>query len=1701
MSGNENILPQTGRGIDPESRGMVTTMSSPMDSGGANSQAYPTQYEKTDSDMEVDPSSNQSTQPTPLVGNDCTFTMSAQSTSNEMQWNQNISIDVGASLDFLTRSRRISRSPHKERSSSLPALDKSTAAMLLRGNRANESTKRKAEDPLERHGDADTIGGSEKKIATEEMGSFIDGKAETLSRTLLRMMDEVNKLQQAIAPPFKPKREIRECYNIMSDLKKVIEEVHIIDWLKTAKSAAQIEEESKENNQDLRAEEITIPDDGSYVQFRQIRNTYWSSKSYKITKLEELNPFETENNRNLLLLVDKKAIASHAVKTLVDNRTGMKDTMDKLKLKEGKITTLKTSNTIMMERDEENEKLECNSALHLLYLGDIEVNGAAADLTEEVIFEEFKNKKNNINEMTHKLVLAPLINLEPTRLRKLAEFTLGGRTDDIIIATRKNQLKTLAKIVSEGNSQTPTAGGSKMKQKQQSSQNKTPRKQKQNKSWNTVNVMISDKTSEHSYAQVVSKMKNSVDIEEVGVVVKSIQKSKSGNVRLTIKETKTGAVANLRAKVNEILEGEAKMIDPGDMKQVIVIRDMDTATTALEVEEAVKKAIVSEEGKNSVKLHTLKANYRGSSKTATVGLKKDDAAKLIKDGKLRIGWVICRVHEIITPTRCFKCYGHGHVAKDCTVSESDLNNCVKCNQSGHIAKDCTHEPFCLLQCNCDTSADSQRLVLRAAQEHDLDLAIVSEPNIKFTKNNQWFYNESCSVAIRVLNARTQVQKQGSGDCFVWVETGDLTIYGCYYSPNKLSLTDFEDHLNALKVSILSHQSKTHLVIGGDFNSKSSLWGSPFDCQRGIMLAEWMAELELEVLNDGLKPTFIRNNSSSFIDITMCSSNTFEHVTHWEVLDDECLSPHQFIMFEIDMRHSSPEPQGRSTTKSRGWRTNECKYEEFKRRLIQELENKPTAAEVCLETLTKTCDEIFTRKSSQHPNRKAVYWWTRNIAELRQKCIRNKRKLCRANACSRVSESERETIAQTYKANRKELRAAIRKSIEDKWRELCEQIDDNTWGEAYKIVTGKLRLQPKLSLSLSQKKKIVEDLFPRHNNTAWVTPNVLEGEIPLFTLDELVEAVDKMKPGKAPGPDGLPTEVIKLLVLSAPSYCLDMFNALLKNGQIPTTWKVARLVLLEKPKKSPNDEVSYRPLCLLNQLGKLMEHLLRARLEKEIEDRGGLSSRQYGFRKGKSTIDAVHRVMEIAAGAKARNEACVMVALDIRNAFNSVSWAGVLRELEMRQVSPYLLRMMQNYFTDRYIVIDDSDMQRGTRTGDGGEEEEDATHSENMVQLNSGVPQGSVVAPLLWNLYYDPLLKLNVPEKTELVAYADDLVMLVSGTSNQVLKSKIESTAVILKHWLEERMLQLAPQKTEAIMLVNKRSLPGLSIDIGGTMVSTSSSLKYLGVTLATNMRMTKHVIAVADKAERTALALGRLMRNVGGPSNRKREVLAHVVYSTLLYGAPIWNRACATAKQKYGEKVQRKIMIKICRAYRTTSTAALQVLSKHPPIELLVEERAKLYYNHEQANMSKQELKRLLREEVIEKWQEKWDQNYDTGQWTRRLIPYIKPWVLRQHGDLTYRTAQALTGHGSFGTFLKRIRKKRDDKCNYCQQTDSPEHTLFSCTRFRNERERCHQDIRVSLNPDNLTTCMLESPEKWSRITQLIEAIMKQKELDENRDI
>ncbi|KAF0735570.1 Reverse transcriptase domain-containing protein [Aphis craccivora] len=604
--------------------------------------------------------------------------------------------------------------------------------------------------------------------------------------------------------------------------------------------------------------------------------------------------------------------------------------------------------------------------------------------------------------------------------------------------------------------------------------------------------------------------------------------------------------------------------------------------------------------------------------------------------------------------------------------------------------------------------------------------------------------------------------------------------------------------------------------------------------------------------------------------------------------------------------------------------------------------------------------------------------------------------------------------------------------------------------------------------------IVNGLFPQHptrnaNIPLWITPN----DHPAYGIDraELTMAARSLRLNTSPGPDGIPNEVLKAIVALNPDLLIDVYNTYLCSGVFPEIWKKARLVLLRKGDKPLDDPSSCRPLCLLDCLGKLFEKIIDNRLRLFLDTSGGLHERQFGFRKGRSTIDALEVLRKTVKTSKKK---VGILTLDIRNAFNSAPWNTILEAVRDMEVPAYLQQIINSYLENRVLCFEA-----------GGIEE--------RMAVTCGVPQGSVLGPTLWNILYDGLLRTQLPPGVEYLAFADDVALVAKATDSIGLEQNLALSAQRVNEWLTQTGLSLAAHKCEAMVITNTRTYNDMTITIDGHRVESSKCVKYLGVHIDSRWRFSDHARIVAAKAGKTVQQLSRILPNISAARPTKRKLLSNVAHSILLYGSPIWEEDMCTAGWLALEKVQRRICLRVASAYCTTSTDALGVITGIAPLDLLAKER------HMMHDKKRDPERPPTVESILEVWQNRWNSSVK-GRWTHTLIPNIGPWINRRHGETDFHITQALSGHGCFAADLNRFGKLRSSECWFCgDPSDDAEHTLFKCDAWHQKRRQAELATNTDLNTRNLIQTMLISKENWDIIADMIRGIMKNKETEERR--
>lgn len=194
----------------------------------------------------------------------------------------------------------------------------------------------------------------------------------------------------------------------------------------------------------------------------------------------------------------------------------------------------------------------------------------------------------------------------------------------------------------------------------------------------------------------------------------------------------------------------------------------------------------------------------------------------------------------------------------------------------------------------------------------------------------------------------------------------------------------------------------------------------------------------------------------------------------------------------------------------------------------------------------------------------------------------------------------------------------------------------------------------------------------------------------MTTYEVERAVKKIGDRKAPDPDGIPGKALKIASNIIVDRLAQILTQCLREGHFPDEWKEAMLVLIPKEGKSKDSPSAYRLICLLGEVDKLLERVIANRLQRHQakEQEQALSSAQFGFREGKSTVDAILSLKILMEEIIEGGAVTLAISLDVANAFNSIPWRRIVKALKGNKSHHTIYRVLSSYFQDRYIVFED-----------------------------------------------------------------------------------------------------------------------------------------------------------------------------------------------------------------------------------------------------------------------------------------------------------------------------------------------------------------------------------------------------------------------------
>lgn len=754
------------------------------------------------------------------------------------------------------------------------------------------------------------------------------------------------------------------------------------------------------------------------------------------------------------------------------------------------------------------------------------------------------------------------------------------------------------------------------------------------------------------------------------------------------------------------------------------------------------------------------------------------------------------------------------------------------------------------------------------------------------------------------------------------EAGIVLLCAIYIPPS--ATTADEDQLFS-RLSDAINKGHNILVLG-DLNAKHPSW-SPLSRSnaRGHKIWDWCIDNGCMVMNDH-QPTFVgyTRDFQSTIDLYISNQPTLFTEAHpSDPLQSEDLLQYH-LPVECDLVGGDPnENHDRAGRDALLWALEGADWEGFCKYLEQLStdwlhqfstlveEMKDDEAQFVIEEAWRTFRARLQIAGHRYVGKKKIKkgftkWWNLvpGIPEAHEELQQARKRLHRKPS----DPVRKQIVCEKRTAFKKLSRAAKRLG----WQLACNQVEQNRriqwpmWkrlkgstGKGGSILDIKItapdRVQDPGNIADAQQNlEVLAEAFASISSVAnhisdpsteTIVSSALRGERPegcrfrpqdSDTDDEFFEPhfiqkeLESLPNKRSVGPDDIPYSFLKHMGPLAIEALTALYNFSWLHGVLPQEWTCANTIPIFKgggPKRDPDN---YRPISITCAAVRLFERIIYGRLAKRIDSK--LSDYQAGFRKGRSTLDQITLLHDRALSAMDSRSYVCSAFLDLKKAFDKVWWDGLLYKLLRMGIRGRPLRWLRAFLSNRYIRV---------------------THNQSVSgwkQITSGVPQGSVLAPLLFLVYINDLL-VDIDTQTACMplAFADDLNITPKAHDGHEGDEYLSQALKICSRWAVRWKMEWGIKKCGIVCFNNKRDIimhPHFML--GNQQIPEVICYTYLGVTFKYNLSWHPHYHQTVSKMQQRAHLVNRLLVPGSRISPRTVRVLTLAAVRSTLYGLAIW---------------------------------------------------------------------------------------------------------------------------------------------------------------------------------------------------------------------
>lgn len=358
-------------------------------------------------------------------------------------------------------------------------------------------------------------------------------------------------------------------------------------------------------------------------------------------------------------------------------------------------------------------------------------------------------------------------------------------------------------------------------------------------------------------------------------------------------------------------------------------------------------------------------------------------------------------------------------------------------------------------------------------------------------------------------------------------------------------------------------------------------------------------------------------------------------------------------------------------------------------------------------------------------------------------------------------------------------------------------------------------------------------------------------------------INKLSNSKSTGFDKVSAHMLKFSCDYISPHLTALINLIIKSGKYPKMWNEAKIIPIYKGKGSKSEPLSYRPISLLSVISKACEMHLHKNLYDYFESNNLLNERQFGFRKLKSTTDALLNIQKCIFDARNNKEYVCVYALDGFKAFDSVNHNILLSKLSSYGLQHNAIKLIDSYLANRKQAI----------------MYENKISSVQDVRI--GVPQGSVISSLLFLIFINDIFNLDI--KGEISLYADDITVIFKHKSAAILDNIVIEGINKVLNWFTTNRIIVNKSKSN-YMMIGFRDDKHITNEMG---MLQSKSIQILGIEMDNKLSIKQHIEKIENKLRKVTGILRRL-------NNILTTNIRILLYKTLfrpifLYASQVWS--------------------------------------------------------------------------------------------------------------------------------------------------------------------------------------------------------------------